>query len=86
MPRATRAAAHLRQALWGTRVVNVEGEGLLLGLRVPGHAAALRQHLLRHRVLVGASGDPDVLRLMPPLNLSQEAMDALVAAIRAFEA
>lgn len=86
MPRATRAATHLRQALRGTRVANVEGDGLLLGLRVPDHATALKQHLLRHRVLVGASGDPDVLRLMPPLNLSQEAMDALVAAIRAFEA
>lgn len=86
MPRATRAATHLRQELQGTHVANVEGHGLLLGLRVPGHATALKQDLLRHRVLVGASGDPDVLRLMPPLNLSQEAMDALLAAIRAFKA
>jgi acetylornithine/succinyldiaminopimelate/putrescine aminotransferase len=62
----------------------VRGEGLLLGLEVRGDAAALKAHLEANRILVGASSDPTVLRLMPPLNLSDAALDALFAAIHAF--
>ena len=47
-------------------------------------AAALKKHLLANHILVGGSSDPTVLRLMPPLNLSDEALDALIAAIHAF--
>lgn len=81
---ASAAAARLRKDLAGTAVTEVLGEGLLLGLRCD-RAAALKQHLLAAHLLVGGSGDPTVLRLMPPLNVSAEALDALVAAIQAFE-
>ena len=83
MPNATAAAERLRQELKGSVVTEVLGEGLLLGLRSP-QAAALRKHLLSRNLLVGGSGDPQVLRLMPPLNASGEALIALVAAIRSF--
>jgi len=33
---------------------------------------------------VGGSGDPEVLRLMPPLNLSLVAVSALLDAVHAF--
>lgn len=85
MDRASRASRRLREALVGTCVTKVEGEGLLLGLRVPGAAARLKAHLLAHRILVGGSGDADVLRLMPPLGISDEALDALITAIRGFQ-
>ncbi len=49
-------------------------------------AAELKQHLLASNILVGGSGDPTVLRLMPPLNVSVEALGALIAAIRTFPA
>jgi acetylornithine/succinyldiaminopimelate/putrescine aminotransferase len=81
MPRASAMASRLRRELARSPVSKVEGEGLLLGLRVPSGAAGLRQHLLTHRILVGGSGDPEVLRLMPPLNLSDAALDALVSAV-----
>jgi acetylornithine/succinyldiaminopimelate/putrescine aminotransferase len=84
MPRATEAAARLRQELAGSVVTEVLGEGLLLGLRTP-HAAALKKHLLARNILVGGSGDPTVLRLMPPLNISGEALQALITAIHAFK-
>ena len=61
----------------------VQGEGLLLGLRTP-HAAALKKHLMAQHILLGGSGDPQVLRLMPPLNVSDAALAALVTAIHAF--
>jgi acetylornithine/succinyldiaminopimelate/putrescine aminotransferase len=84
MGRAGEAAARLRQELKGSVVEAVQGEGLLLGLRTT-HAAALKKHLMAQHILLGGSGDPAVLRLMPPLNVSDAALTALVAAIHAFE-
>ena len=84
MANATAALATLRKGLAGSVVTEVLGEGLLLGLR-SAHAAALKKHLLTQHILVGGSGDPTVLRLMPPLNVSPEALEALVAAVQAFE-
>ena len=84
MANATAAAARLRKELAGSIVTEVLGEGLLLGLR-SAHAAALKQHLLAQHLLVGGSGDASVLRLMPPLNVSGEALTALITAIHAFQ-
>jgi acetylornithine/succinyldiaminopimelate/putrescine aminotransferase len=83
MANATAAAARLRKELMGSVVTEVLGEGLLLGLR-SAHAAGLKKHLVARNILVGGSGDTAVLRLMPPLNVSREALDALVTAIHAF--
>ena len=83
MANAAQAAARLRQELAGSVVSEVLGEGLLLGLR-SAHAAALKKHLLACHILVGGSGDATVLRLMPPLNLSDEALSALITAIQSF--
>jgi acetylornithine/succinyldiaminopimelate/putrescine aminotransferase len=80
---ATAAAARLRKDLVGTAVTEVLGEGLLLGLRCD-RAAALKKHLLANHILVGGSGDSTVLRLMPPLNVSDAALDALIATIATF--
>jgi acetylornithine/succinyldiaminopimelate/putrescine aminotransferase len=84
MANATAACARLRQELVGSVVTEVLGEGLLLGLRT-AHAAALKKHLLARNILVGGSGDPTVLRLMPPLNVSGGALIALLTAIHAFQ-
>jgi acetylornithine/succinyldiaminopimelate/putrescine aminotransferase len=83
MANATAAAARLREELMGSVVTEVLGEGLLLGLRSV-HAAALKKHLLARNILVGGSGDPTVLRLMPPLNVSDGALLALITAIHSF--
>ena len=84
MANASAAAARLRQELAGTAVTEVLGEGLLLGLRCD-RATELKQHLLAAKILVGGSGDPTVLRLMPPLNISTGALDALITALHAFQ-
>jgi acetylornithine/succinyldiaminopimelate/putrescine aminotransferase len=83
MAKATAAAARMREELTGSVVTEVLGEGLLLGLR-SAHGTALKKHLMAQNILVGGSGDATVLRLMPPLNVSGEALDALVSAIHAF--
>jgi acetylornithine/succinyldiaminopimelate/putrescine aminotransferase len=84
MANAEATAARLRRELAGSVVTAVLGEGLLLGLR-SAHAAALKRYLMARNILVGGSGDPTVLRLMPPLNVSGEALQALVTAIHAFK-
>jgi acetylornithine/succinyldiaminopimelate/putrescine aminotransferase len=82
--RAQEASRQIRVGLDGTIVSEVQGEGLLLGLRAGSQAGALKKFLQSRRILVGGSGDPEVLRLMPPLNLSDEAIQALVAAVHEF--
>jgi acetylornithine/succinyldiaminopimelate/putrescine aminotransferase len=83
MANATAAAARLREELIGSVVTEVLGEGLLLGLR-SAHATALKKYLLARNILVGGSGNPKVLRLMPPLNVSDGALLALITAIHSF--
>jgi acetylornithine/succinyldiaminopimelate/putrescine aminotransferase len=65
-------------------VTAVSGEGLLLGLHAGEYAKALKAHLFENRILAGGSHDPAVLRLMPPLTLREESVDALLAAIHNF--
>ena len=85
MPKALILEDMIRQGLKGTAVSEVAGSGLLLGLKVPGGAARLKAHLLSQRILVGGSGNPEVLRLMPPLNLSLVAVSALLDAVHTFK-
>lgn len=84
MDRALVAEKNIRNALVGTCVSEIHGAGLLLGLRVSGGAAILKKHLQDAGILVGGSADPEVLRLMPPLNVTDEAIAALAEAVRAF--
>jgi acetylornithine/N-succinyldiaminopimelate aminotransferase len=84
MARAVIAEAQIRQSLAGSCVTDVSGAGLLLGLRAPSDASALKQHLQQKGILVGSSADPEVLRLMPPLNLTDEAIAALAHAVHEF--
>jgi acetylornithine/succinyldiaminopimelate/putrescine aminotransferase len=84
MARAVNAEAEIRRSLTGSCVTEVLGSGLLLGLRVPNRAAALKQHLEQKGILVGSSANREILRLMPPLNLSDEAIEALAHAVREF--
>jgi acetylornithine/succinyldiaminopimelate/putrescine aminotransferase len=84
MVNATAQAARIRGDLKGSVVTEVRGEGLLLGLKAGAQAAALKKRLQEQHILVGGSSDPEVLRLMPPLNISDAAMDSLLAAIRGF--
>ncbi len=84
MAKASRQAARIRAGLAGSCVSEVRGEGLLLGLKASGKAAALKKYLQEQHILVGGSSDPDVLRLMPPLGITDAAVDKLLAAIQAF--
>ena len=59
----------------------VQGQGLLLGLRMPRPAADLQRALFRHRVLTGTASDPAILRLLPALSFSTGEADLLLDAL-----
>ncbi len=84
MERALTAERGIREKLGGSFVQEIRGAGLLLGLKLPGRARELKEHLQDAGILVGGSSNADVLRLMPPLNIGDDAIEALAAAIHDF--
>jgi acetylornithine/succinyldiaminopimelate/putrescine aminotransferase len=59
----------------------VQGQGLLLGLRMATPAAEIQRALFGHQVLTGTASDPTILRLLPPLNFSIGEADLLLDAL-----
>ena len=62
-------------------VESIQGAGFLVGLRCRKPAAAVRDELLEKNILVGTSADPSVVRLLPPLILEEEHVEALSKAL-----
>ena len=62
-------------------VQKIQGAGFLLGLVCDKPASAVRDALLDHDILVGTSADPNVVRLMPPLNLPEKHVGELARAL-----
>lgn len=85
MERANKLAKTIRSGLNDGVVREVRGEGLLLGLDTGSKAKALKTHLLENYILVGGSDDPNVLRLMPPLTVTDQAVEKLLASIAAYQ-
>jgi len=74
--------AHLRERLREIeQVVKVRGRGFLLGLEFADRAKPIHEALLKKRIITGTSSDPRVLRLLPPLCLSEGDADLFVDAL-----
>jgi len=79
-----RAAAmeHVVRRLPGVGPVTaVRGRGLLLGIETASPARDVAAHLLDRSILAGTSSDPHVLRLMPPLTITEAELDRLAEAL-----
>jgi acetylornithine aminotransferase len=74
-------SARLVEGARALGVPAIQGRGLLLGLRLGRPAAEVQRALFEHRVITGTATDPEVLRLMPPLNFRAEEADVLLDAI-----
>jgi acetylornithine/N-succinyldiaminopimelate aminotransferase len=75
--------AHLRERLREIEhVVAVRGLGFLLGIEFNEKAAPVHKALLDRKIITGTSSDAKVLRLLPPLCLSAEHVDAFVAQLQ----
>jgi acetylornithine aminotransferase len=47
----------------------------LIGLELDSPAAPVRAELLQRGIITGSADDPNVVRLMPPLNIPLDALD-----------
>jgi acetylornithine/succinyldiaminopimelate/putrescine aminotransferase len=74
-------AALIRQTCITGPVTGIQGEGFLLGLRTRVPAKQVQAALLERDILTGTSGDPGVLRLLPPFTLASEHVAVLSRAL-----
>tara|TARA_B110000211_G_scaffold229803_1_gene288183 strand:- start:555 stop:1682 length:1128 start_codon:yes stop_codon:yes gene_type:complete len=65
------------------KISKITGRGLMLGLVVNGDGKALRSSLLsKHKIFTGGCGNPNILRLLPPMTIGKKECDLLVEAIK----
>jgi acetylornithine/succinyldiaminopimelate/putrescine aminotransferase len=77
-----RLSARIRETCVVGPVVDVQGEGFLLGLRTRRPAKEVHLELLEKGIFTGTSGDPQIVRLLPPLVLKDEHVDTLARVLR----
>ncbi len=62
-----------------TGIKNVRGKGLMIALELPFTVADFRKEMLyEHKIFTGSSSDPNVLRILPPLNISKIEVDYFI--------
>ena len=83
--RAAERERQIRSACIAGPVEDIQGRGLLLGLKCAGGAREVRDSLLAVDILTGTSALPQWLRLMPPLILREEEAAQLAAAVHQLE-
>ncbi len=70
---------HVRDALSaGDGIVSIRGKGCLLGIEFDGPCNEVHQRLLDNNIITGTSGDPNVLRLLPPLCVTVDEINTMV--------
>jgi acetylornithine/N-succinyldiaminopimelate aminotransferase len=88
LPRVRRVASYAQQKLGALLdrhpevIEEVRGDGLLLGLKLKTPAGDMVGLLRKHRLLTAAAGD-NVVRLLPPLIVSEADLDTAVERIEA---
>lgn len=62
-------------------VKEVRELGLMIGVELEGPCAPIRKQLLdEHRIFTGSSSDKNTIRILPPLNITQEEADIFLEA------
>ncbi len=80
MPRATKLFERIRSGLEPLNC-SVRGRGGLIGIVLDRPASPVRAALFEQGILTGGADDPNVIRLMPPINTPFEALDAFCEAL-----
>ena len=80
MERAAVVFDHL-EARISPVVRSIRGRGCLIGLELDSPAAPVRAELLQRGIITGSADDPNVVRLMPPLNIPLDALDDFATAL-----
>jgi acetylornithine aminotransferase/acetylornithine/N-succinyldiaminopimelate aminotransferase len=82
MERAIEIHEQVREQV-GPVVEEVRGRGCLMGLKLDRLVDPVKEALRERGILVGGSSDPHVMRLMPPLVVSDADVDRFADALRA---
>jgi acetylornithine/N-succinyldiaminopimelate aminotransferase len=70
-------SAQIRETCMVGPVVGAQGAGLLLGLRTSRPAKDVQAELLKHDILTGTSGDPNIIRILAPFVIGEEHVEQL---------
>lgn len=63
-------------------IIEVRGRGLMIGIELPEEFAQVKKNLLfKHRIFTGEA-KPNVIRLLPALNINREHADEFLAALK----
>lgn len=66
-----------------SKVKSIKGRGLMLGLEFDFPIADIRKQLIfKHHIFTGSAKNPNILRILPPLTLKKEHVDAFVKALQ----
>lgn len=84
MAYATKMESYFRErAALIPQLVQVKGQGLMLGLEFPFEVAQLRKRLIfEHRIFTGSAKNKNLLRILPALNVKPEELDLLFEALK----
>ena len=63
-------------------IENVRGMGLMIGFDVPGALKDLRKNLLQQHHIFTGEAKPNVIRLLPALNIKKEQLDNFISALQ----
>lgn len=75
----------LSEMMDGGVVHEVRGIGLMIGLVLNKNSFEIRKRLLeQEHIFVGNAKDPNVLRILPPLNITKEECDLFLTAIKKY--
>ncbi len=83
--RAARLGQRLLEGLRSIKsdaVKEVRGRGLLAGVALREKGEAVVERMRKRKIIINVTG-PDVLRLLPPLTVTEREVDQVVAALRA---
>ncbi len=64
------------------QVKKITGRGLMIGVLLEGGKQVRDNLLSKHKIFTGGASNPDILRLLPPLNITKLECDMLLDAIR----
>ena len=83
MMNAKKCEEFFRVEMEGVEGVEVKGKGLMLGVKFPVPVAEMRVKLLKeNKIITGNSSDPNLLRLLPPLMISEYEVKMVVESIK----
>ncbi len=71
------------RAIGDSRIVELRGRGLMIGIVMDSDSKALRSKLLHtHKIFVGSAKDSRIIRVLPSLTITHKECDRLVEALK----